>query len=67
MFDVDFCRRQFPALRREHRGQPVVYLDGPAGSQTPQWLSTHPSHETRIRDLQDYSQRVMPLYEKAKR
>jgi predicted Zn-dependent protease len=37
------------------------------GGQTPQWLSTHPSHETRIRDLQDYSQRVMPLYEKAKR
>jgi len=21
----------------------------------PQWLSTHPSHETRIRDLQDYA------------
>jgi predicted Zn-dependent protease len=33
----------------------------------PQWLSTHPSHETRIRDLQDYAQRVMPLYEKARR
>jgi predicted Zn-dependent protease len=37
------------------------------GGQTPQWLSTHPSHETRIKDLQDYAQRVMPLYEKAKR
>jgi predicted Zn-dependent protease len=36
------------------------------GGQPPQWLSTHPSHETRIRDLQDYSQRVMPLYEKAR-
>jgi len=36
------------------------------GSQPPQWLSTHPSHESRIKDLQDYSQRVMPLYEKAK-
>jgi predicted Zn-dependent protease len=36
------------------------------GGQPPQWLSTHPSHEARIRDLQDYSQRVMPLYEKAK-
>jgi predicted Zn-dependent protease len=31
-----------------------------------EWLSTHPAHETRIRDLQDYSQRVMPLYEKAR-
>jgi predicted Zn-dependent protease len=36
------------------------------GGQPPQWLSTHPSHETRIRDLQDYAQRVLPLYEKAK-
>lgn len=37
------------------------------GGQPPQWMSTHPSHEARIRDLQDYSQRVMPLYEKARR
>lgn len=33
----------------------------------PQWLSTHPSHGTRIRDLQDYAQRVMPLYQQARR
>ncbi len=31
-----------------------------------EWLSTHPAHDTRIRDLQDYSQRVLPLYEKAR-
>jgi predicted Zn-dependent protease len=37
------------------------------GGQPPQWLSTHPSHETRIRDLQDYAQRVLPLYEKAQK
>jgi predicted Zn-dependent protease len=37
------------------------------GGSPPQWLSTHPSHETRVRDLQDYSQRVLPLYEKARR
>jgi predicted Zn-dependent protease len=37
------------------------------GAQPPEWLSTHPSHETRIRDLTDYSQRVLPLYEKAKK
>ena len=36
------------------------------GAQPPQWLSTHPSHETRVRDLQDYAQRVMPLYEAAR-
>src|SRR5262245_26031643 len=34
--------------------------------QTPQWLSTHPSAETRIRDLEVYAQRVMPLYEEAR-
>ena len=38
-----------------------------SGRQPPQWLSTHPSHETRIRDLQDYAQRVLPLYEKAQK
>jgi predicted Zn-dependent protease len=32
----------------------------------PQWLSTHPSAETRIRDLGVYAQRVMPLYEEAR-
>jgi predicted Zn-dependent protease len=35
-------------------------------SSTPQWLSTHPAGETRIRDLQDYAQRVLPLYEASK-
>lgn len=34
------------------------------GGQPPQFLSTHPSHESRIRDLEDYAQRVLPLYEK---
>ncbi len=42
-------------------------MAGQGGRQPPQWLSTHPSHETRIRDLQEYSQRVLPLYEQAKR
>jgi predicted Zn-dependent protease len=36
------------------------------GSQPPQWLSTHPSHESRVRDLQDYSERVLPLYRQAR-
>jgi predicted Zn-dependent protease len=34
---------------------------------TPQWLSTHPSAETRQQDLTVYAQRVMPLYEQARR
>jgi cysteine desulfurase family protein (TIGR01976 family) len=29
-------REQFPALQREQDGRPVVYLDGPAGTQVPQ-------------------------------
>ena len=36
------------------------------GGQPPQWLSTHPSNETRLADLQNYSERVMPLYQAAK-
>ena len=30
--------------------------------QPPQWLSTHPSHDSRIADLRVYVQRVQPLY-----
>jgi predicted Zn-dependent protease len=33
----------------------------------PQFLSTHPSDESRIKDLQAYSARVMPLYEASRR
>jgi cysteine desulfurase family protein (TIGR01976 family) len=33
---VEHCRRQFPALTRLQHGRPVVYLDGPAGTQVPQ-------------------------------
>ena len=33
------------------------------GAAPPQWLSTHPAPETRTRDLQDYAQRVLPLYQ----
>ncbi len=33
---VDEIREQFPALKRQMHGQPVAFLDGPAGSQVPQ-------------------------------
>jgi predicted Zn-dependent protease len=36
------------------------------GQGSPEFLSTHPSAETRIADLRDYSARVMPLYEKGR-
>ena len=34
--------------------------------QPPQFLSTHPSHESRIDDLKRYSAKVQPLYEAAR-
>lgn len=37
-----------------------------AGGGPPKLLSTHPSHENRIADLTEYSQKVMPLYEQAR-
>jgi predicted Zn-dependent protease len=38
-----------------------------AGSgQPPQFLSTHPSHATRIQDLRGYADKVRPLYEAAR-
>jgi predicted Zn-dependent protease len=36
-----------------------------AGGGPPQFLSTHPSPDNRIRDLQVYAERVMPLYRSA--
>jgi predicted Zn-dependent protease len=39
---------------------------GASGGETPQWLSTHPAHATRIADLRVYAQRVLPLYEQAR-
>ena len=33
----------------------------------PQWMSTHPAHANRQRDLADYAARVMPLYEASRR
>jgi predicted Zn-dependent protease len=37
------------------------------GGSPPQFLSTHPNPENRIRDLQDYAARVMPLYQASRR
>lgn len=37
------------------------------GGGTPKFLSTHPSQSDRLQDLTAYAQRVMPLYEQAKR
>ena len=36
------------------------------GSKPPEWLSTHPSDQTRTHDVESYAERVMPLYEAAR-
>ncbi len=38
-----------------------------SGSGGPEFLSTHPSGESRLRDLQGHVNKVMPLYQAAKR
>jgi predicted Zn-dependent protease len=38
-----------------------------SGERVPQWLSTHPSHESRLTDLRIYADRVQALYVAARR
>ncbi len=42
-------------------------MAGKSAGAPPQWLSTHPSHANRQRDLAEYAARVMPLYQGARR
>jgi predicted Zn-dependent protease len=44
--------------------QKMAKLSG--GSAPPQLLSTHPSNEARIKDLTEFAQKVLPLYEEAR-
>lgn len=41
-------------------------MEKKAGGAPPQFLSTHPANQTRIADLRVTSERVLPLYEKAR-
>jgi cysteine desulfurase family protein (TIGR01976 family) len=36
--NVDAIRAHFPALQRQHHGQPVAYFDGPGGTQVPRMV-----------------------------
>jgi predicted Zn-dependent protease len=38
-------------------------MSAKGGEQPPQWLSTHPSHESRIQDLESHLAQAMSLYE----
>lgn len=40
---------------------------GQGGSSGPEFMSTHPSADTRIRDLEVYAARVAPLYQQSRR
>lgn len=42
--NVKAIRSQFPSLVREQDGLPVIYFDGPAGSQVPQRVADRISH-----------------------
>ncbi len=44
MFDVEACRRQFPALQRKIDGHCPLFLDGPGGTQVPQRVLDAVSH-----------------------
>ncbi len=44
MFDVEACRRQFPALQRKIDGHYPLFLDGPGGTQVPQRVLDAVSH-----------------------
>ena len=50
------------------RGAVVLWQNMIAASNTrpPQWLSTHPNPENRIRELQQRAASLMPVYEQAR-
>ena len=42
-------------------------MSAASGAQPPEIMSTHPSHESRISDLQVIAEKVYPLYKAAKK
>jgi predicted Zn-dependent protease len=52
---VEVWRKMSALAQKTGKGQP------------PQFLSTHPAHETRIKEIEANLARVMPLYEQARR
>ena len=38
MIDTNSLRLQFPSLSRVHNGKPLIYIDGPAGTQVPEYV-----------------------------
>ncbi len=42
--DSTSLRKQFPSLHRKYNGMPLIYIDGPAGTQVPQSVIDRISH-----------------------
>jgi selenocysteine lyase/cysteine desulfurase len=38
--NLKWIRDQFPALHKTIKGQPIIYLDGPGGTQVPRSVIT---------------------------
>lgn len=72
MFDVTEIRKDFPILSREVHGQPLVYLDNAATSQTPQQVidvivDYYSRYNANIhRGVHTLSQEATDAYEKAR-
>ena len=72
MFDVTEIRKEFPILHRQVNGQPLVYLDNAATSQTPrQVIDTIVDYYSRYnanihRGVHTLSQEATDAYEQAR-
>jgi len=72
MFPVDIIRADFPSLKREVNGKPLVYFDNAATSQTPQVVidaivDYYSSSNANIhRGVHTLSQEATDLYEEAR-
>ena len=72
MFNVNNIRKDFPILKREVNGKPLVYLDNAATSQTPQQVidaivNYYTNYNANIhRGVHTLSQEATDLYEEAR-
>ena len=72
-FDVDIIRKDFPILKRKVNGQPLVYLDNAATSQTPQQVidvivEYYQNYNANIhRGVHSLSQEATDAYEAARK
>lgn len=51
-------RNHFPSLRRQHNGKPLIYLDGPAGTQVPTQVIDAISHYYKTSNANTHGQFV---------